>query len=202
MTTRKPIPAADGRPRCEWATWGGEMDLAYHDVEWGVPSRDARHLFELLTLEGAQAGLSWSTILRKRDGYRAAFRGFDASAVAAFDESDVERLMGDPGIVRNRAKIESAIGNARAAVALAPESGGLVRFLWSFVDGRPLQNRWARLGEIPADTDTSRAMSRALKARGFRFVGPTICYALMQSVGMVNDHTLACFRYAEVAALA
>jgi DNA-3-methyladenine glycosylase I len=178
------------------------MDLAYHDVEWGVPSRDPRELFELLTLEGAQAGLSWSTILRKRDGYRAAFREFDAVAVAAFDDSDIARLMGDPGIVRNRAKIESAIGNARAYLALASEPGGSVGFLWGFVGGRPIQNHWERLGEIPAETDTSRAMSRALKAHGFRFVGPTICYAFMQSVGMVNDHTVECFRYAEVAALA
>jgi DNA-3-methyladenine glycosylase I len=194
--------AADGRPRCEWATWGDALDLAYHDEEWGVPSRDERQLFEMLTLEGAQAGLSWSMILRKREGYRAAFRGFDVAAVANLGVADVTRLMADPGIVRNRAKIESAITNARAALDLPNESGGLVGYLWSFVGGRPIQNRWRSLGEIPAETDASRGMSRALKTRGFRFVGPTICYAFMQSVGMVNDHTVACFRYAEVAALA
>jgi DNA-3-methyladenine glycosylase I len=201
-SSRRVTTASDGRPRCEWAAWGGPLDLAYHDEEWGVPSRDERQLFEMLTLEGAQAGLSWSTILRKRDGYRSAFRGFDPAAVAAFGGADVARLMADAGIVRNRAKIESAIGNARATLDLSAESDGLVGFLWSFVDGRPIQNRWQRLGELPAETDASRAMSRALKARGFRFVGPTICYAFMQSVGMVNDHTVDCYRHAEVAALA
>ena len=193
--------AADGRPRCDWGAWGDPLYLAYHDEEWGVPSRDERHLFEMLTLEGAQAGLSWSTILRKREGYRAAFAGFDPQVVAGFDDADVARLLSDTGIVRNRAKVESAIGNARATVALAPGDGSLVGFLWGFVGDRPIQNHWAGLGMIPAETEVSQEMSRALKARGFRFVGPTICYAFMQSVGLVNDHTTSCFRYAAVAAL-
>ena len=193
--------SADGRVRCDWVAWGDPLDVAYHDEEWGVPSHDERHLFEMLVLEGAQAGLSWSTILRKRHGYRAAFRGFDIASVASFDDADVARLMADPGIVRNRAKIESAISNARAVLALGSESAGLVDFVWSFVGGRPIQNHWPRAGLVPAETDMSRALSRALKARGFRFVGPTACYAFMQSVGLVNDHTVGCFRYAEVAAL-
>jgi DNA-3-methyladenine glycosylase I len=201
MHADQPV-AADGKPRCDWNAWVDPLYLAYHDEEWGVPSRGDRHVFEMLVLEGAQAGLSWSTILRKRDAYRAAFRDFDIAAVAAFDDVDVARLMADPGIVRNRAKIESAVSNARAALALPNDSGGLVDFVWSFVDGRPIQNHWQRGGVIPAETDASRAMSRALKARGFRFVGPTICYAFMQTVGLVNDHTVGCFRYTEVAALA
>jgi DNA-3-methyladenine glycosylase I len=194
--------ASDGKPRCDWAAWDDPLYLAYHDEEWGVPSRDERFLFEMLTLEGAQAGLSWSTILRKRQGYRAAFHGFDVAAIARFADADIARLMADAGIVRNRAKIESTVSNARAALDLGSEPGRLAGYLWGFVDGRPIQNRWERVGTIPAETDESRAMSRALKARGFRFVGPTICYAFMQSVGMVNDHTVTCFRYAEVAALA
>ena len=149
----------------------------------------------MLILEGAQAGLSWSTILRKREGYRKAFAGFDVAKVARFDGRRVERLMGNPDIVRNRAKIEAAVGNARAALK-APE--GLDSYLWSFVGGTPKRNRWRAMGEIPAETDESRAMSKALKARGFRFVGPTICYAFMQAVGMVNDHEVTCFRYREV----
>jgi DNA-3-methyladenine glycosylase I len=181
--------------RCEWVPAGDPAYVAYHDDEWGVPSRDERHLFELLTLEGAQAGLSWSTILRKREGYRAAFAGFDVEAVARFDERDVERLMGDAGIVRNRAKIESTIGNARAVLEL-PES--LSDHLWGFVGGEPLVAGWRTLGEIPAETAESKAMSKDLKRRGFRFVGPTICYAFMQAAGLVNDHVVDCFRYAEV----
>jgi len=159
-----------------------------------VPSHDERHLFELIVLEGAQAGLSWSTILRKRAGYRRAFAGFDVERVAAFGPHDVERLLADAAIVRNRAKIESAIANARAIV----ESGGLDELLWSFVGGKPLVNRFRSIAEIPAETDESRTMSRELRRRGFRFVGPTICYALMQSAGLVNDHTVDCFRYAEL----
>jgi DNA-3-methyladenine glycosylase I len=187
--------------RCEWA---GEEALyvAYHDHEWGVPSHDDRYLFEMLVLEGAQAGLSWATILRKREGYRSAFAGFDADAVARFGANDVERLMGDPGIVRNRMKIESTIGNARAVLNVREEMGSLDALLWSFVDGRPRQNRWRSLRELPAETAQSRAMSKELKRRGFRFVGPTICYAFMQAAGLVNDHVLECFRYEEVAALA
>jgi DNA-3-methyladenine glycosylase I len=176
--------------------------LAYHDTEWGVPLHDDRALFELLILEGAQAGLSWTTILNRRQGYRDAFAGFDVATVAAFGPDDEARLLADAGIIRNRAKIRSAIGNAKAALDVAGEHGSLDRFLWSFVDGTPLQNRWERLGELPAETDASRAMSRDLRRRGFSFVGPTICYAFMQSAGLVNDHQIGCFRYAEVARLA
>jgi DNA-3-methyladenine glycosylase I len=181
--------------RCAWVPAGDALYTAYHDEEWGVPSHDERHLFELLVLEGAQAGLSWSTILRKREGYRRAFAGFDVERVARFGPKDVERLLADASIVRNRAKIESAVGNARAVV----DSGGLDELLWSFVGGSPLVNRWRTTAEIPAETAESKAMSRELKRRGFRFVGPTICYALMQSAGLVNDHTVDCFRYAALA---
>ena len=184
--------------RCAWVPAGDPLYVAYHDEEWGVPSRDERHLYEMLVLEGAQAGLSWSTILRKRDGYRRAFAGFDAERVARFGEADVERLMGDAGIVRNRLKIESAIVNARAALAAREEDGGLAGYLWSFVGGEPIQNAWGALAEIPAETAESKAMSRDLKRRGFRFVGPTVCYAFMQATGLVNDHTVDCDRYAEV----
>jgi DNA-3-methyladenine glycosylase I len=177
---------------------GDPLYLAYHDDEWGVPSHDDMHLFEMLVLEGAQAGLSWSTILRKREGYRRAFAGFDREAVARFGPRDVRRLMADPGIVRNRAKIDAAIGNARAAIDVADELGSLDAYLWGFVDGRPIRNRWTKLDQIPAETDTSRVMSRELKRRGFRFAGPTICYAFMQAIGMVNDHVVTCFRYSEI----
>ena len=177
--------------RCEWAEGSSEAMLAYHDEEWGVPSHDERHLFELLTLEGAQAGLSWSTILNKREGYRRAFAGFDPDAVARFGPGDVERLLADPGIVRNRLKVESAIENARRVVEL---DGGFVELLWSFVGGEPLVGRWATVAEVPAQTAESQAMSRELKRRSFRFVGPTVCYSLMQAVGIVDDHTRDCFR--------
>jgi DNA-3-methyladenine glycosylase I len=190
----------DGRRRCAWGDGPDPQYRAYHDEEWGVPVRDERHLFELLILEGAQAGLSWSTILRKREGYRRAFAGFDPAAVAAFGDEDVTRLLANAGIVRNRAKIGAAIGNARATLQLQAGDTGLVEHLWSFVDGRPVVNRFASLGEIPAQTEQSRSMSRDLRARGFRFVGPTICYALMQSAGLVNDHETGCFRWAEVQA--
>jgi DNA-3-methyladenine glycosylase I len=180
--------------RCAWVPEGDPLYVAYHDEEWGVPSHDDRHLFELLVLEGAQAGLSWSTILRKREGYRRAFAGFDAERVARFGPRDVERLLGDASIVRNRLKIESAIANARATI----EAGGLDELLWSFVGDAPIVNRWRTLAEIPAETAESRAMSKELKRRGFRFVGPTICYALMQAAGLVNDHVVDCFRHAEV----
>ncbi len=181
--------------RCAWVPDADPLYVAYHDEEWGLPSRDERHLFEMLVLEGAQAGLSWSTILRKRDGYRRAFAGFDAERVARFGSEDVERLMGDAGIVRNRLKIESAIANARAVLAL---DGGFAELLWSFVGGEPKVNRWRTLAEIPAETEESRAMSKELKRRGFRFVGPTVCYAFMQATGIVNDHTVDCFRFSEV----
>lgn len=182
--------------RCEWVAGADEAMVAYHDTEWGVPSYNERHLFEMLTLEGAQAGLSWSTILRKRDGYRAAFAGFDAAAVAAFDARDVARLMKDPGIVRNRLKIESTVANAKAILALDED---LVSLLWKLAGGAPVRNRWRRLGDLPAETPVSKAMSKELKRRGFRFVGPTVCYAFMQAVGMVNDHIVGCFRHRELA---
>jgi DNA-3-methyladenine glycosylase I len=177
--------------RCAWVPESDPLYVAYHDEEWGVPSHDERHLFEMLVLEGAQAGLSWSTILRKREGYRKAFAGFEVAKVARFGARDVERLMGDAGIVRNRLKIESAIANAVATLELE----SLDELLWSFVDGKPLQNSWKTIGEIPAETAESKAMSKELKRRGFRFVGPTVCYAFMQACGLVNDHTTDCFRY-------
>ena len=173
--------------------------LRYHDEEWGVPSHDERHLFEMLVLEGAQAGLSWITILRKREGYRTALAGFDPERVARFTARDVNRLLKDPAIVRNRAKIEAAIANAKATLAVQDELGGLDPYLWGFVDGKPIQNRWRSLADLPAETPQSKTMSKDLKSRGFRFVGPTICYAFMQAVGMVNDHATTCFRYREVA---
>jgi DNA-3-methyladenine glycosylase I len=171
---------------------GDPLYRAYHDEEWGRPSRDERHLFEMLVLEGAQAGLSWSTILRKREGYRRAFAGFDPGVVAGFDDADVARLLADAGIVRNRLKVESAVGNARAVLALREAGGSLVEVLWAFVGGEPRDRRAANLGELPAATDESRAMSRELKRRGFRFVGPTVCYAFMQATGLVNDHVVGC----------
>ena len=193
--------AIDTRVRCEWPG-SDPLNLEHHDLEWGVPSRDRRHLFELLTLEGAQAGLSWTTILRKRVSYREAFAGFEPERVAAFGPDDVDRLMLDTGIVRNRGKIESTIDNARAILALERQGIGFVEHLWSFVGGNPIQNRFERRGELPSETAESRAMSKDLKKRGFRFVGPTTLYAFMQAAGLVNDHTLGCYRYAEVAALA
>ena len=183
--------------RCEWVPPGDPLYAAYHDEEWGVPSHEDRHLYEMLTLEGAQAGLSWATILRKREGYRSAFAGFDAAAVARLGPADVERLLGDPGIVRNRLKVESAIANARCVLAVQEELGSLDAYFWGFVGGEPLVGRWRTLGEIPAETTESRAMSRDLKRRGFRFVGPTVCYAFMQATGLVNDHVVSCFRFGE-----
>lgn len=180
--------------RCAWVPAGDPEYVAYHDDEWGVPSRDDRHLFEMLTLEGAQAGLSWSTILRKREGYLKAFADFDAAKVARFSDRKVERLLADPGIVRNRLKVESAVNNAKRVLELE----SLSDYLWSFVDGEPTVNRWKKLGEIPAETAESKAMSKDLKKRGFRFVGPTVCYAFMQACGLVNDHVVDCFRYSEV----
>jgi len=188
--------------RCEWVAGAAALYLDYHDLEWGVPSHDDRHLFELLILEGAQAGLSWATILRKRAGYRAAFSDFDVDAVARFGENDVQRLLEDAGIVRNRAKVEAAIANARAALQLRDELGSLDAYLWRFVNGAPIQNAWRSLAELPAQTRESLAMSKDLKRRGFKFVGPTICYAFMQAAGLVNDHQVSCFRYREVAVLA
>ena len=182
--------------RCGWVPAVVPEYVAYHDEEWGVPIRDERHLFELLTLEGAQAGLSWLTILRKRDGYRAAFDQFDAAKVARYSPKRIERLLADPGIVRNRLKVESTVNNAQRIVELDVPLSDL---LWSFVDGEPKVNRFRKLGEIPAETAESKAMSKELKRRGFRFVGPTVCYAFMQAAGLVNDHTVDCFRFAELA---
>ncbi len=180
--------------RCEWART--EPSISYHDTEWGVPLHDDRGLFEFLVLEGAQAGLSWETILKKRDNYRQAFDRFDIRAVAGYDGRRVQRLLRNPGIIRNRLKIMAAITNARVALVVRQEFGSLDAYLWQFAGGRPRINRWRSLREIPARTAASEAMSRDLLRRGFRFVGPTICYAFMQAVGMVNDHTVTCFRYA------
>ena len=185
------------QPRCTWGTTD-PLYLAYHDLEWGVPLNDDRRLFELLNLEGAQAGLAWITILRKRDGYRRAFDGWDAERIASYGPDDEARLLADAGIVRNRAKVRAVIGNARGYLSLTDAPGAFDRYLWSFVDGRPIQNRWTSLSQIPAETDLSRAMSRDLKKRGFSFVGPTIVYAFMQSAGLVNDHLVSCFRHAEL----
>ena len=173
--------------------------IVYHDDEWGVPVHDEVLLFEMLCLEGAQAGLSWNTILNKREGYRKAFAGFDPAKVARFTPARVERLLQDPGIVRNRMKVESVVRNAQGVMALR-DQGGLDPLVWSFVDGGPVVNRWKRQGSIPAETPPSRAMSKELKKRGFGFVGPTVCYAFMQSVGLVNDHITTCFRWSEVQA--
>jgi len=183
--------------RCGWV--GSEpLYRAYHDREWGVPVHDDRRLFEFLILEGAQAGLSWITILKKRDAYRAAFAGFDPEAVAGFDGQKVAELLANPGIVRNRLKVESAITNARFFLKVQEEFGTFDAYQWRFVDGRPIRNAWRSIKEVPACTPASDAMSRDLKRRGFRFVGSTICYAHMQAVGMVNDHTVDCFRWREV----
>ena len=184
------------RVRCGWAAKLPFPEyVTYHDEEWGVPVHDDRTLFEFLVLEGAQAGLSWATILRKRPYYRQAFAGFDPAAVARFTANRQEKLLADPGIVRNRLKVASAIDNAKAVLKVQEEHGSLDRFLWQFVGGEPRINRWRSMREVPARTPESDAMSKALRARGFRFVGSTICYAFMQAVGMVNDHTIDCFRH-------
>ena len=183
--------------RCGWVS-DDPLYLAYHDEEWGVPVHDDRKLFEMLILEGAQAGLSWITILRRRESYRQAFDGFDPERIARYTPKKIEKLLQDPGIIRNRLKVEGTVRNARAFLALRDEAGSLDAFLWRFVGGKPLQNRRASLGEVPAETAESKAMSKELRRRGFTFVGPTILYAFMQAVGMVNDHTLGCFRHREV----
>jgi DNA-3-methyladenine glycosylase I len=180
--------------RCPWCG-DDPLYVAYHDQEWGVPCHDDRRLFEFLILEGAQAGLAWITILRKRENYRRAFAGFDPTVVARWNETDVERLLGDASIVRNRRKIESALLNARAFLTVQEQFASFDRYLWRFVDGRPHLNAWRRMEDVPAETAESRALSKDLLARGFKFVGPTICYALMQSVGLVNDHLTNCFRH-------
>jgi DNA-3-methyladenine glycosylase I len=182
--------------RCPWCE-GDPLYESYHDREWGVPEHDDRALYEKLVLDGFQAGLSWITILRKREHFRRAFDGFEPQKIARYRPARIERLLADPGIVRNRAKVEGAVKSARAYLALV-EAGRFDAFLWQFVDGRPRRNRWRRMSEVPAETAESRAMSKELRARGFAFVGPTICYAFMQAVGMVNDHLVNCFRYDEV----
>ena len=188
------------KTRCAWAG-DDPRYVAYHDEQWGVPLHDDQELFEMLVLEGAQAGLSWSTVLNKRENYRRAFDGFEIARVAAYGEEDVQRLLADPGIVRNRLKIRSAIRNAQAVLEIQQAFGSLDACLWQFVDGVPIQNAWQELKDIPAQTPLAEAMSKELKQRGLNFVGPTICYALMQSIGMVNDHLVDCFRYEEVKAL-
>jgi len=187
--------------RCEWCG-ADPLYTTYHDCEWGVPVFDDTRLFEMLILEGAQAGLSWLTILHKREHYRQAFAGFDPQAVARFGEAEVAALLDNPGIVRNRLKIEAASRNARAVLRLQEEHGAFAAYLWRYVEGTPVQNAWTSLTAIPAQTATSAAMSRDLKALGCNFVGATICYALMQAVGMVNDHVVTCFRHAEIVHIA
>ena len=182
--------------RCAWATT--PLGIAYHDAEWGVPLHDDQSLFEFLILEGAQAGLSWELILQKRDAYRLAFDNFDPAKVASYGDDRVAELLANPGIVRNRLKVAAAIGNARAFLDAQQEFGSFDAYIWGFVDGSPFRNEWQSLSDIPAKTPQSEAMSKELRRRGFRFVGPTICYAFMQATGMVNDHTVDCFRYGEV----
>ena len=192
-----------GKARCAWSVFSSDpLMIAYHDQEWGVPVHDDRRLFEFLILEGAQAGLSWSTILKKRDRYRQAFDGFDPRRVAAYDDQKVAELLGDAGIVRNRLKIEAAVRNARACLAVQEEFGSFDAYLWPFVGSRPRRNAWASLKDIPARTPESDALSKDLARRGFKFAGSTICYAFMQAVGLVNDHTVDCFRHAEVSRMA
>ena len=186
------------RQRCSWAD-ASLLDVEYHDTEWGVPSHDDRHLFEMLILEGAQAGLSWTTILKKREAYREAYEGFDPARVAAFTARRQAQLLNNPGIVRNRLKVEAARKNARAVLEIQDEYGSLADYLWGFVDGKVIQNRWHDVQQIPAQTPLSEQMSKQLRKRGFSFVGPTICYAFMQAVGMVNDHVTGCFRHAALA---
>lgn len=187
------LPSQDSLPRCGWSG-GDPLYVAYHDKEWGVPAHDDRHLFEMLILEGAQAGLSWITILRKREAYRKAFLGFDPARVAALSDQDLERILLDPGIVRNRLKVSSAQDNARAFLEVQREFGSFDAYLWSFVNGKPKVNHPKALADVPAVTPEAEALSKALKKRGFRFVGPTIMYAYMQAVGMVDDHVATCWK--------
>jgi DNA-3-methyladenine glycosylase I len=183
--------------RCEWAN-RSQLEQSYHDKEWGVPLHDDRTLFEFLVLEGAQAGLSWSTILRKRDGYRKAFEHFDARKISRYSDKDVSRLLANGEIIRNKLKIHAAITNARAFLGVREQFGTFDTYIWQFVNGRPIQNSWKRMKDIPPFTPESETMSKDLQKRGFKFVGPTICYAFMQAVGMVNDHVVDCFRYKEL----
>ncbi len=188
--------------RCAWAQGGYPEMVAYHDVEWGTPVHDDRKLFEFLVLEGAQAGLSWSTILRKRRAYVEAFDGFDAAKIAGYDDRKYQELLANPGIVRNQQKIQAAIHNARCLLQVRDAFGSFDAYIWQFVGGKPIQNRWQTLQDVPATTAESNAMSKDLKRRGFKFAGDTICYAFMQAVGMVNDHTVDCFRWNQISALA
>ena len=189
---------ARSKSRCTWATGGSPLQIAYHDREWGVPVHDDRILFEFLILEGAQAGLSWATILNRREGYRRAFSGFDPAKVARYGAARLDRLLENPEIIRNRLKVHSAVDNARAFLEIQQSHGSFADYLWAFTDGRPLQNRPRSAADVPARTPLSEALSKDLKRRGFNFVGATICYAFMQAVGMVNDHVVTCFRYEEV----
>lgn len=191
------IRAMSEHTRCGWQGTD-PLYIQYHDEEWGVPLHDERRLFEMLILEGAQAGLSWITVLRKREAYRKAFDNFDPKKVARYDDKKIAQLLANPGIIRNRAKVNAAVGNAQAYLAVQKEFGSFDAYIWQFVGGKPIQNKRKTLRDIPAETDESRAMSKDLKKRGFRFVGPTICYAHMQATGMVNDHLVGCFRYKEV----
>jgi len=183
--------------RCEWAN-KNEFEMSYHDNEWGVPIHNDRSLFEFLVLEGAQAGLSWSTILRKREGYRKAFDNFDAKKISHYPEAVVSRLLANPEIIRNRLKVNAIVTNARAFLQVQEEFGSFDRYIWQFVNGRPIQNSWKKMTEIPSNSPESQAMSKDLQKRGFKFIGTTICYAFMQAVGMVNDHVVGCFRYHEL----
>ena len=183
--------------RCEWAN-KSDLERAYHDTQWGVPVHDDKTLFEFLILEGAQAGLSWSTILKKKDGYRKAFDNFDAKKISAYSENKIAELLNNPEIIRNRLKINSAIKNAKAFLAVQKKFGSFDSYIWQFVDRKPIRNAWKKLAEIPAKTPESEAMSKDMKKKGFSFVGPTICYAFMQAVGMVNDHIIDCFRYDDI----
>jgi DNA-3-methyladenine glycosylase I len=199
--SKSQTPAAAAARRCAWAAKASPLDVAYHDAEWGVPVHDDRKLFEFLILEGAQAGLSWTTILAKRENYRRALAAFDPRRVARFDARKRAQLLTDPGIVRNRLKIEATVDNARAFLVTQEAFGSFDRYVWQFVDGRPMQNRFRRSAQVPAQTPLSDRISKDLKARGFRFVGSTIVYAYMQAVGLVNDHLVDCFRHQEVALL-
>ena len=183
--------------RCDWAN-GNELETKYHDEQWGVPVHDDRLLFEMLTLESAQAGLSWSTILAKREGYIKAFDNFDVQKIAKYSEDKIEALLQNPAIVRNKLKVNATVNNAKIILEIQKEYGSLDAYIWSFVKGKTIENEWKDISEVPASTPTSDAMSKAMKKRGFKFVGTTICYAYMQAVGMVNDHLIGCFRYEEV----
>jgi DNA-3-methyladenine glycosylase I len=190
------LPVTKALKRCAWAL-GSELEQNYHDNEWGVPLHDDRKLFEFITLEGAQAGLSWATILKKRENYRKLFADFDVDKIARYNKSKIEILLNNPGIIRNRLKVESTISNARAFIEIQHKFGSFDAYIWQFTDNKPVVNRWKTVQQVPASTEISDAMAKDLKKRGFKFVGSTICYAFMQATGMVNDHTVDCFRYHE-----